>query len=96
MTQQIGTFQTVHGSKYLQQMCKHFAHKVAVTYDEEKGHATMPFGTVDFAATEKTLSVTLVVESEVQLEQARHVIDIHLQKFAFREKFETMFWKDVT
>ena len=89
MTQQTGTFQTLHASKYLQQMCKHFAHKVDVTYSETRGDAVMPFGAASFDATADLLTVSLKVETDAQLEQARHVIDIHLKKFAFRENFET-------
>lgn len=35
--QQTGTFMTPNASKYLQQLCKHFAHKVAVVFDETEG-----------------------------------------------------------
>ena len=30
LTYQTGTFTTDHASKYLQQLCKHFAHKIEV------------------------------------------------------------------
>ena len=36
---EIGTFTTPNASKYLQQLCKHFAHKVDVEYDETRGKA---------------------------------------------------------
>ena len=40
--QQSGTFQTPNASKYLQQLCKHFEHKVAVVFDESEGRAALP------------------------------------------------------
>ena len=41
---QTGTFQTPQASKYLQQLCRHFAHKVAVEYDASQGRAALPPG----------------------------------------------------
>lgn len=35
-------YPTAHASKYLQQLCRHFAHKVAVRFDAHSGHAALP------------------------------------------------------
>lgn len=37
-----GTFVTPNASKYLQQLCRHFAHNVAVTYDAHRGTLWLP------------------------------------------------------
>ncbi len=92
MPQQTGTFQTAHASKYLQQMCKHFSHKVEVTFDKTHGEAVLPYGPVLFDATEAVLTIEINGETAGQREKSRHIIDIHLQKFAFREGFEAMIW----
>lgn len=34
--------ETANASKYLQQLCKHFAHKVEVRFDETEGHCALP------------------------------------------------------
>ncbi|WP_417249161.1 DUF2218 domain-containing protein [Celeribacter sp.] len=94
MPRQTGTFHTAHASKYLQQMCKHFAHKVEVNYDPTHGEAKMPFGTATFDATDELLTVTLDAQAPEQLDKARDVIDVHLQKFAFREEFDGMNWEE--
>lgn len=39
-----GVFATAQASKYLQQLCKHFAHKVEVTYGAQSGSAALPPG----------------------------------------------------
>lgn len=44
MATQIGTFPTAHASRYLQQPCKHFGHRVEVFYDEKTGRAALPPG----------------------------------------------------
>ncbi|MGH1464796.1 MAG: DUF2218 domain-containing protein [Cognatishimia sp.] len=94
MTEQTGIFKTAHASKYLQQMCKHFAHKVDVTFDETHGEAQLPSGTALFDANKDRLSVSITGKTDDERAQARHVIDVHLQKFAFREAFEAMNWDE--
>ena len=39
-----GFYQTENGSKYLQQLCKHFGHKIETSYDSEKGWAAFEMG----------------------------------------------------
>ena len=54
-----GTFETPNASKYLQQLCKHFAHKVPVDYDAERGEASLPPGPAVMTATPSSVPVTL-------------------------------------
>ena len=89
---QTGTFQTPNASKYLQQLCKHFAHKVAVEYDETQGRAALPAGPARLSASAEALQVEISAETEEGLDRARSVIDDHLKRFAFREGFEGMSW----
>ena len=87
-----GTFQTEHASKYLQQLCKHFAHKIEVEYDAEKSAAALPPGPAELHATDSDLTVRITGKDEEALKVARYIIDSHLERFAFRENFETMDW----
>lgn len=87
-----GTFETEHASKYLQQLCKHFAHKVDVEYSETEGHAALPVGPAVMQARGNLLTVEITLTEPEGLERAQMIIDSHLQKFAFREAFETMAW----
>ncbi|GAB4263792.1 MAG: DUF2218 domain-containing protein [Pararhodobacter sp.] len=87
-----GTFQTANASRYLQQLCKHFGHKLPVAFDETQGTITFPMGTARLAATPEALVVDFTVDDPEARERARHVIDKHLQRFAFREGFEAMTW----
>lgn len=90
--QDTGTFQTSNASKYLQQLCKHFAHKIEVEFDETSGRAALPAGPATLTATDDALRVEISAETGEGLERARHVIDDHLKRFAFREGFEQMAW----
>ena len=92
MTALNGYFATQHASKYLQQLCKHFAHKIEATHSQDSGVARFVFGPAYFTADAEKLSVRFDLESADAIEPAKHVIDSHLKKFAFREDFEAMIW----
>lgn len=84
---------TDHGSKYLQQLCKHFAHKVAVDYTETQAKCALPPGPATLAADESGLHVTITAQDEKALKTAKSIIDKHLERFAFREGFTVMDWQ---
>ncbi|OIQ28014.1 MAG: hypothetical protein BM562_13660 [Alphaproteobacteria bacterium MedPE-SWcel] len=96
MFKQLGQRATPNAKKYLQQLCKHFGHKVDVTFDETQGRICFPFGPVHLTATETTLQADLTGEDEETLSRARQVIDSHLERFAFREGFYELNWEPVT
>jgi hypothetical protein len=79
---------TPHASKYLQQLCKHFAHKVAVDYDPHQARVAFPFGDCRMAADATTLRIDCRSQSGEELDRARFVIDDHLTRFSWREKPE--------
>lgn len=87
-----GTYTTENASKYLVQLCKHFAHKIEVDYDNTSGSCSFPMGTATMQADETLLTVNIKVSDNEALKQVKHVIDIHLVKFAFREDFQNMDW----
>jgi hypothetical protein len=92
MVRQIGTFQTDHARRYMQQLCKHFGHKVAVSVEDTIGSAALPPGPAWMLAEEGQLRVEITADTEAGLETARHIIDVHLKTFAFREAFTAMDW----
>ncbi|MBL3702710.1 DUF2218 domain-containing protein [Sulfitobacter sp. BDSS02] len=78
-------FETPNASKYLKQLCKHFAHKVSVDYDDTNGKAALPPGPAMMQADDAALLVTVTAQDEEGLERAKFIIDDHLSRFAFRE-----------
>ncbi|WP_371156441.1 DUF2218 domain-containing protein [Jannaschia sp. 2305UL9-9] len=88
----LGRFETANASRYLQQLCKHFAHKVEVRHDETSGEAALPTGPATLRAEPGALIVTVTADDADGLARARHIVDDHLKRFAFREAFETMSW----
>lgn len=87
-----GRFQTLNASRYLQQLCKHFAHKIEVQYDAHEALCQLPVGPARMTATEGELIVQVEAPDAEGLARARGVIDSHLQRFAFREDFSAMDW----
>lgn len=85
-------YPTAHASKYLQQLCKHFGHKVEVSYDESHGRAALPAGPAELDADAEGLTVRITAEDAKSLIQARFVIDSHLVTFAHREDFCGLHW----
>ncbi len=81
-------------SRYLQAMCKHFAHKVEVRYDAERGWAAMPYGSLNMRAVENVLHFEIEAADEALLERLKAVIDAHIVRFAFREKLQRLEWNE--
>ena len=75
---------TAHASRYLQQLAKHFGHKVPVTFTPFEGKVTLPFGTCELAADETALSVTVKGQSR-DIGRLEQFVGDHLARFAFRE-----------
>lgn len=88
-----GSFETPNASKYLQQLCMHFAHKVAVEFDATHGTVALGMGPATLYATDGVLTAEVTAPDAADLAEARRIIDSHLARFAFREEFETMDWQ---
>ena len=87
------TIETEAASKYLQQLCKHFAHKAPAEFTPERGHIAFPFGTCRLAADSNRLAIECEAPTEFELLRLQVVIDKHLVRFAWREKLEALDWR---
>jgi len=85
-------FPTANGSKYLQQLCKHLAHKVEVNFTPTEAEADLPTGHMSLRADETGLFARVTAEDLPAIIQARFVIDKHLVTFAFRDGFSGFAW----
>lgn len=80
------TVPTASASRYLQQLCKHWSHKFAVTFDGD--HGTIPFpngATATLDASADALAVRIDASDAGTLDQMKRVVAEHLDRFAFRE-----------
>ncbi len=94
---------TAHASKYLQQLCKHWQHNLAVVFTAEHGTVTFPKDArgadwpgdalVIFDAGPDTLRVRIDASVAAQLEGLQGAVARHLDRFAFREAPLTFDWR---
>jgi len=87
------SIKTDHASKYLLQLCKHFAHKVDVAFDEKNGLAALPPGPCTMKASEIELYIHCQSDDPKRLPMSRSIIETHLEKFAWREEL-AFDWSD--
>lgn len=86
-------YATAHGSKYLQQLSKHFAHKVEVTYDANTSQVVLEASQIFMNADADGLSFRITADDAKAMIHARFVIDSHLVTFAHREAFMGLTWQ---
>jgi hypothetical protein len=94
---------TASGSKYLQQLCKHWSHNLAVEFTPENGTVVFPKdargadwpgdAVATFDVVEDGLDVRIDASSEGQLEGLKGAVARHLDRFAFREAPLAFDWK---
>lgn len=91
MSETRATVTTENASRYLLQLCKHFAHKVTVDYTPETGTVSLPFGTCHLSANAEQLVLTGASDTE-NLPRLERLLGDHLARFAFREN-PTIEWQ---
>lgn len=76
---------TPHASRYLQQLCKHWAHKFETEFSDTVGRIVLPTGETRLAASAEALTIDLTAEDAANLPGLRDVVARHIERFAFRE-----------
>ena len=78
---------TVHGSRYLQQLCKHWSHKFTVDFTAERGMIDFGDGRAcALAADADALTLRATVPEAADAARLEGVIADHVKRFAFREE----------
>ena len=94
---------TQSASRYLQQLCKHWAHNLEVAFTPDRGTVVFPRdargadhpgdGLVTFDAGADALTVRIDASADSQLEGLKGAVARHLDRFAFREAPLPFDWK---
>lgn len=94
---------TASASKYLQQLCKHWRHNLAVEFTADRGTVVFPKdargadwpgdGLVTFDAKADALDLRIDASVEGQLDSLKGAVARHLDRFAFREAPLTFDWQ---
>tara|TARA_R100001143_G_scaffold61776_3_gene63421 strand:- start:284 stop:616 length:333 start_codon:yes stop_codon:yes gene_type:complete len=85
--------ETENASKYLMQLCKHFAHKVDVDYDSAQAPVEFPPGRCMMTAEGSTLSFYCRSGEDRGIAVMQHILSDHLTRFAWREDI-TFDWRE--
>ncbi|MGX5665681.1 DUF2218 domain-containing protein [Rhizobium daejeonense] len=93
MTKAIAIVPTESGWKYVQQLCKHWAHKLEVELGEKGGIVRFSEAVATMTADDAALTVELEAVSPEVLERMKGVVSSHLDRFAFREAPLPFDWK---
>jgi hypothetical protein len=96
---------TTQGLKYVHQLCKHWAHNLAVTTDETGGRVTFPANArgadwpgdavLIMTATPDHILCRIEASAEGQLDGLKGALARHLDRFAFREAPLSFHWTDI-
>lgn len=95
---------TTNGSRYLQQLCKHWGHNLEVEFTPEKGRVVFPRdargadwpgdATLLLEAHADALECRLEASAAGQLEALKGAVARHIDRFAFREAPLAFDWRD--
>lgn len=95
MNVSIARVPTGSASRYLQQLAKHWSHKMEVSFTAEEGSIAFPNGShLVMKADSATLDVLLTVPEGEDVERMREMVASHLDRFAFREAPLTFDWRE--
>ena len=96
---------TASGSRYLQQLCKHWAHNLTVDFTPEHGTIVFPKDArgadhpgdalVTMDARGDALDVRIDATSPEQRDGLKGAVARHLDRFAFREAPLSFDWRDL-
>ncbi|VXC62000.1 DUF2218 domain-containing protein [Sphingomonas sp. 8AM] len=96
MTVRVARVPTHSASRYLQQLAKHWSHKMEVSFSEQEAMIAFPNGAkVELRADSETLDVRLAVPEDGDVARMEEVVASHLDRFAFREAPLTFDWRTV-
>ena len=105
MIRSIARVPTDKGSRYLQQLCKHWSHNLAVAFTPEAGTVVFPRNargadwpgdaTLTLQAHDDSLECRLEASAVEQLEALKDTVARHLDRFAFREAPLRFDWQSV-
>ncbi|MGB4073887.1 DUF2218 domain-containing protein [Pseudomonas sp.] len=75
-------------ARYISRLCKHFAHKVPVSFDEQQGRIEFTSGLGLLRAEDAGLTLRVESNSQEDLEKLQNVMASHFERFAWQETLQ--------
>ncbi|WP_262297543.1 DUF2218 domain-containing protein [Microvirga sesbaniae] len=85
MAQETARVPTANGARYLQQLCKHWSHKLDVQLSGNEGTVRFPAAVATMTADPEGLTVSVEAQDDETLQRMKGVVASHLDRFAFKE-----------
>lgn len=76
---------TPNAAKYIQQLCKHWGHKLKVEMRDNGGTVYFDHARTEMRADDAALVVDITADDSGELDRIKGVVATHLDRFAFRE-----------
>lgn len=92
MSEALASVPTQSGNKYVQQLCKHWSHKLPVVLEGDTGVVTFGTAVATMKAEPQAIKVSIRGEDREAIERLKDVVARHLDRFAFREAPLTFEW----
>lgn len=75
-------------ARYISRLCKHFAHKIPVSFDEQQGRIEFTFGLALLQADAQGLTLRVESANSADLEKLKGVVASHFERFAWQEELQ--------
>ena len=73
-------------ARYISRLCKHFAHKLPVSFDDQQGRIEFAFGLSLLLADAQGLTLRVESASNDDLIKLQDVVASHFERFAWQEE----------
>lgn len=84
---------TDQASRFLQQLCKHWSHKLEVSFTPTDGRVAFVGGVCTMQANAETLNLRIEAAEQAEAERLGGVVVNHLQRFAFHQPLDVPAWR---
>lgn len=78
--------------RYIGRLCKHFAHKIPVNFDEQQGRIEFEFGLALLKAEDGGLALSVQAANDGDRQKLEQVVGSHFERFAWQEAL-TLEWQ---
>ncbi|MEK1904384.1 MAG: DUF2218 domain-containing protein [Pseudomonas sp.] len=75
-------------ARYISRLCKHFAHKIPVSFDEQQGRIEFSVGLAVLQADAQGLTLRVESSSSEDLERLQGVVGSHFERVAWQEALQ--------
>ncbi|MDQ1152814.1 DUF2218 domain-containing protein [Brevundimonas sp. SORGH_AS_0993] len=93
MPETLARVPTQNAARYLQQLCKHWAHRFEVDFTPDHAVVALPEARLTLNAFPEALEILLQGESPEGVLRMRDVVQSHVDSFAFREAPLEFTWR---